>query len=337
MADSEVLSQDEIDALLSHVDSGKVEVGTDESIGSENTQAYDFTGQDRLFSGRMSGLEMINELFAGNLRASLFTLLRRSPEVSVESVKLIKYGEYVQSLTTPSNLNIVRLNPLPGNALIVCNPKLVFSFVECFFGGGGGSRIKLEGREIRAAEMRVVRKTLDLVFADLKDAWDPVLPIEPEYVNSETNPQFVNLVRQSEVVVVSTFHIGVGGDTGYMALAIPYSALEPFEGLLNEGGQNEISGNDAPVAEGEPGSLDRIRDIPVTLSAEIGRTKLSIRNLLQLNQGSVVELDRLVGESLDVHVNGTLVAHGEIVVVNDKFGIRLTDVISAQERVQKLR
>ena len=90
----------------------------------------------------------------------------------------------------------------------------------------------------------------------------------------------------------------------------------------------------SPVADG---NLDTILDIPVTLSMEIGRTKISIKNLLQLNQGSVVELDRVAGEPLDVKVNGTLVAHGEVVVVNEKFGIRLTDVISAQERVKKLR
>jgi flagellar motor switch protein FliN/FliY len=92
-----------------------------------------------------------------------------------------------------------------------------------------------------------------------------------------------------------------------------------------------------PGAGNESGNLDQILDIPVTLAVEIGSTKIAIRNLLQLNQGSVVELDRLAGEPLDVLVNGTLVAHGEVVVVNEKFGIRLTDVISAQERVKKLQ
>jgi flagellar motor switch protein FliN len=93
-----------------------------------------------------------------------------------------------------------------------------------------------------------------------------------------------------------------------------------------------------PLAgSGKPGELDRILDIPITLSVEIGKSKLSIRNLLQLNQGSVVELDRMAGEPLDVLINGTLVAHGEVVVVNEKLGIRLTDVVSAQERVRKLK
>jgi flagellar motor switch protein FliN/FliY len=99
----------------------------------------------------------------------------------------------------------------------------------------------------------------------------------------------------------------------------------------------ELKDAGQPISEDERRKLDTIMDIPVTISMEVGRSQISIRNLLQLNQGSVVELDRIAGESLDVLVNGTLIAHGEVVVVNDKFGIRLTDVISQTERIKKLR
>ncbi|EAR54364.1 flagellar motor switch protein [Photobacterium sp. SKA34] len=99
----------------------------------------------------------------------------------------------------------------------------------------------------------------------------------------------------------------------------------------------ELTDETVPITDDERRKLDTIMDIPVTISMEVGRTQISIRNLLQLNQGSVVELDRIAGESLDVMVNGTLIAHGEVVVVNDKFGIRLTDVISQTERIKKLR
>lgn len=100
---------------------------------------------------------------------------------------------------------------------------------------------------------------------------------------------------------------------------------------------DELTDSAAPISDDERRKLDTIMDIPVTISMEVGRSQISIRNLLQLNQGSVVELDRIAGESLDVMVNGTLIAHGEVVVVNDKFGIRLTDVISQTERIKKLR
>ncbi|MCQ1058311.1 flagellar motor switch protein FliN [Photobacterium sp. ZSDE20] len=113
------------------------------------------------------------------------------------------------------------------------------------------------------------------------------------------------------------------------------------EQATDEGAQpaplEELTDESPPIGEDERRKLDTILDIPVTISMEVGRTQISIRNLLQLNQGSVVELDRVAGESLDVMVNGTLIAHGEVVVVNDKFGIRLTDVISQTERIKKLR
>ncbi len=120
---------------------------------------------------------------------------------------------------------------------------------------------------------------------------------------------------------------------------------EQAEAEADEGGADddvqvaeldELS-DDAPITQDEKKKLDTILDIPVTISMEVGRSQISIRNLLQLNQGSVVELDRVAGEPLDVLVNGTLIAHGEVVVVNDKFGIRLTDVISQIERIKKLR
>lgn len=100
---------------------------------------------------------------------------------------------------------------------------------------------------------------------------------------------------------------------------------------------DELQDTATPMTEEELSRLDSILDIPVTISMEVGRSKINIRNLLQLNQGSVVELERVAGEPLDVLVNGTLIAHGEVVVVNDKFGIRLTDVISQTERIKKLK
>ncbi|HIF9077856.1 TPA: flagellar motor switch protein FliN [Photobacterium damselae] len=115
------------------------------------------------------------------------------------------------------------------------------------------------------------------------------------------------------------------------------AALAEQDAQVQPAPLEELTDDSAPVSDDERRKLDSILDIPVTISMEVGRTQISIRNLLQLNQGSVVELDRVAGESLDVMVNGTLIAHGEVVVVNDKFGIRLTDVISQTERIKKLR
>ena len=131
-----------------------------------------------------------------------------------------------------------------------------------------------------------------------------------------------------------------GMDDWAAAMAEQADAESESEGGDDDGVRvaelDELS-DDAPITQEEKKKLDTILDIPVTISMEVGRSQISIRNLLQLNQGSVVELDRVAGEPLDILVNGTLIAHGEVVVVNDKFGIRLTDVISQIERIKKLR
>ncbi|WP_153913903.1 flagellar motor switch protein FliN [Shewanella sp. TC10] len=125
-------------------------------------------------------------------------------------------------------------------------------------------------------------------------------------------------------------------DTDDWAAAMAEQALEEAN-VAEQVELDELVDESAPISKEEADKLDSIMDIPVTISMEVGRSFISIRNLLQLNQGSVVELDRVAGEPLDVMVNGTLIAHGEVVVVNDKFGIRLTDVISQTERIKKLK
>jgi flagellar motor switch protein FliN/FliY len=113
------------------------------------------------------------------------------------------------------------------------------------------------------------------------------------------------------------------------------AAADAWEAALADQ-EGELADDDDPTRFASEVNLDHILEVPLTISMEIGRTRISIRNLLQLNQGSVVELDRLAGEPMDVLVNGTLIAHGEVVVVNDKFGIRLTDVVSPVERIKNL-
>ena len=123
----DILSQDEIDALLTGVDSGDVETESDEAIEDGSAKSYDFSSQDRIVRGRMPTLEMINERFARNFRITLFNFLRRSPTISVDGVQMTKFGEYIHSLFMPSNLNLVKVRPLRGTALFVMNPKLVYS------------------------------------------------------------------------------------------------------------------------------------------------------------------------------------------------------------------
>jgi flagellar motor switch protein FliM len=236
----------------------------------------------------MPTLEMINERLARNLRQSLFNMLRRSPLITVEGVQLSKFGEYVHTLLMPSNLNIVHMRPLKGSGLIVCNPKLVFSLVDCFFGGEGRFYNKVEGRDFTLTEMRIVRRFLDIVFRDLEEAWEPVLPVKFEYVNSEVNPQFANIVTPSEVVVVSTFHIDLDAGSGYMHVTLPYSMVEPLRELLDAGVQSDVTEKDERWSQI---LREEVKTAKVKLNATLTRTELSVRDVLAFEPGMIVPVE----------------------------------------------
>ena len=176
MAVQDLLSQDEIDALLHGVDDGLVETETDADPTS--VKSYDLTSQDRIVRGKLPTLEMINERFARTWRIGLFNLLRRSADLSVRGIDLIRFGEYMHSLQVPTNLNLVKMKPLRGTALVMFEPRLVFTVVDNFFGGSGKYHTRIEGREFTPTEMRVIQLLLRQTFSDLVDAWAPVMPVD---------------------------------------------------------------------------------------------------------------------------------------------------------------
>ncbi len=221
MAFDDLLSQEEIDALLHGVDEGKVETGGDYPLPEGDIRSYDFSSQDRIVRGRMPTLDMINERFARYFRISLFNLLRRTAEVAIVGTQVLKFSEFIRSQFVPTNLNLIRFKPLRGRALIVMDPTLVFTAVDNYFGGSGRFYNKIEGREFTPMEMRVIRILLELAFKDLREAWKPVMEIHPEYIHSEVNPQFANIVSPSDIVINATVHIELEGGGGIFILHCP--------------------------------------------------------------------------------------------------------------------
>ena len=188
----DILSQEEIDALLHGVDDGDINIESD--IVQGDFSDYDLTSQDRIIRGRMPTLELINERFARQTRVSLFNMLRRSAEVSIGGVQVQKFGEYIQTLYVPTSLNMVRMQPLRGMALFVFEAKLVFKLVDNFF-GGDGHHAKVDGREFTPTELRVVQMLLDQAFKDLEEAWKPLFDINFDCIGSEVNPAMANIVE----------------------------------------------------------------------------------------------------------------------------------------------
>jgi flagellar motor switch protein FliM len=285
MSSEKILDQDEIDALIHGVDSGAV--STEAPPGPGEIRNYDFQNQMRIVRGRMPTLEMINERFARLFRVSLYNLLRRSPEISVAPVNIKKFSEYVHTLHVPTNLNIVKINPFRGTALIVLDPKLVFAVVDNFF-GGTGRHAKIEGREFTATEQRIIHMMLRNVFADLHEAWSHIANIEVDYIQSEINPHFANIVSPSEIVVVTSFHVELDGGGGELHVTMPYAMIEPMREVLDSGMASDR------VEKDERWALtlrDEIADAEVELTTLLGRTNITLGDLINLKPGDILSCD----------------------------------------------
>jgi flagellar motor switch protein FliM len=296
MAMQDLLSQDEIDALLHGVDDGLVQ--TDAPAVPGSVKSYDLTSQDRIVRGRMPTLEMINERFARYTRVSMFNMLRRSADVAVGGVQVMKFGEYIHSLYVPTSLNLVKVKPLRGTALFILDAKLVFKLVDNFF-GGDGRHAKIEGREFTPTELRVVRMVLDQAFVDLKEAWQAVLEVTFEFINSEVNPAMANIVGPSEAVVVSTFHVEMDGGGGDLHVAMPYSMVEPIREMLDAGFQSDLDDQDERWIKA---LREDVLDVSVPLSATVVRRQLKLRDILHMQPGDVIPVD--LPEELIMRANG---------------------------------
>lgn len=281
----DLLSQDEIDALLHGVDDGDIDTEDEQSEGG--IRSYDLASQDRIVRGRMPTLEMINERFARYTRISLFNLLRRNADVSTGGVQIMKFGEYIHTLYVPTSLNIVKMRPLRGAGLFIFDAKLVFKLVDNFF-GGDGRHAKIEGREFTPTENRVVQMVLQQVFIDMKEAWNAVFKVDFEYINSEVNPAMANIVSPSEVVVISTFHIELDGGGGDLHLALPYSMIEPMRELLDAGVQSDVDEVDERWANT---IRDDLLDAYVPLNTTVLENKISLRKVSNLKVGDIIPVD----------------------------------------------
>lgn len=318
---NDLLSQDEIDALLHGVDSGKVDT-TPAPAAPGEARPFDFTSQERIVRGRMPTLEMVNERFARLFRISLFNMLRRTPELTVVGIETVKFSEYTHSLFVPTSLNLIRVKPLRGTALCIFEPRLVFTVVDNFFGGDGRLPTKIEGREFTPTEMRVIQLLLRQVFADQQEAWSPVLGLDFEYLNSEVNPHFANIVSPGEIVVVCKFKIELEGGGGHLHLTFPYSMLEPIRDLLDAGIQSDRGDKDErwPLALRE-----QVRDLEVETSCELLRATMSLRQLTQLKAGDVIPVT--LPRTLELCVEDVPLFRGSFGIANGRNAVRVQEVI----------
>lgn len=326
MSANDLLSQEEIDALLHGVDNGDVATESDVSDAG-GINSYDFTSQDRIVRGRLPTLEMINERFARLFRTSLFNMLRRTADLAVSGIQMQKFSEFVHSLFVPTSLNMIRVAPLRGKGLFVIDPKLVFSVVDNYFGGTGRFHTKIEGRDFTPTENRVVQLLLNRAFDDLKQAWRPVFRVEFEYTGSEVNPQFANIVSPSEVVVVTSFHVDLESGGGDFHICMPYSMVEPIRELLDAGVQSDRGERDE---RWERSLREEILSAKIELSSTLADVQMSLRQLAGLKKGDIIPFD--MPEEVEVDAAEVPVFKGRLGVSDGNYALKVTQWLKKSRR-----
>jgi flagellar motor switch protein FliM len=320
MADN-FLSQEEVDALLKGVNGDQDEISAPEDTSGVRT--YNLATQERIVRGRMPTLEIINERFARLLRIGLFNFLRRSAEVSVGSVRVSKYSEFIRNLVVPTNLNLIHMKPLRGTALMVFDPGLVFLLVDNLFGGDGRFHTRVEGRDFTQTEQRIIMRILDVVFEAYGKSWEPVYPIEFEYVRSEMNTQFANIATPNEVVVSSTFTIELGPVSGQIHFCMPYSMIEPIRDALTSSLQGEALEVDKRWIRL---MTQQIQVAEVELVAELGHGKANFDDILNMKIGDVIPIT--VPDMVQATVDGVPVMECSYGVFNGQYALKVEKLLA---------
>ncbi|MBA2659130.1 MAG: flagellar motor switch protein FliM [Nitrosospira sp.] len=319
---NDFLSQEEVDALLKGVVSGTD--ATEEAYVPTGFRPYNLATQERIVRGRMPTLEIINERFARLLRLGLFNFMRRSANVTVGPVRAIKFSEFVRNLVVPSNLNLVHVKPLRGTSLFVFDPTLVFLVVDNLFGGDGRCQPQTEGRDFTQTEQRIIQRLLNLVFDSYGKSWQPVYPIEFEYVRAETNTQFANVATPNEVVVATTFEVSFGSAVGEMHICMPYSILEPIRDLLS----SSMQGESLEVDKRWVGRLSKqVQSAEVTMLVDLAHAQVTLDQILNMQVGDVISLD--IPELVTASVDGVPVMECRYGISNGQYALRMEKMLGS--------
>ena len=287
-----VLSQEEIDALLGGLSGGQIE--TSEEIGEEageddsDVQAFDFSDQDRYLRGRLPTLETIHDRFARLLRQSLSTTLRRAVEIQVCSQTVCNFGDFSRCLEKPSSLHILKLDPLKGSGLLVLPARLILTLVGLMFGGDGRLMEISEDRDFTIIEKRVILKNADDICRAYSDSWAPVLPLKVSVGASETNILFVNIAQPNDPVTVVDCDVVIEGNRSSFSICIPYTAIEPIKETLKGSFVSDSLDLDNRVTRHLKMAL---MEAAVEVRAMLGTATITGRDLLQMKTGDVIQLN----------------------------------------------
>ena len=319
---SDFLSQDEVDSLLKGVTGEPDEVAVAPDPPG-TVRPYNMGTQERIVRGRMPTMEILNERFARLFRISLYNLIRRTAEISVGPIRVLKFSEFLRNLPVPTNINIVQAKPLRGNGLFIFDPNLIFLVVDNMFGGDGRFHTRVEGREFTQTEQRIIQQLLAAVFEAYNKAWQAVYALKFEFVRSEMNPQFANIATPNEVVVTTTFDIEFGGVGGAFHVLIPYSMIEPIREQL----YSTTQGDHTVVDKRWQHTLSKqMQSAEIELTAVLGHAQIIFEQVLEMRSGDFIPLE--IADCIMALVDEVPVMQCKYGVFNNQYALKVEKILS---------
>ncbi len=331
---SQVLSQNEVDALLAAVSEGEI-ASNDDGGGSGGggggpkddrvVVVYDLTSQDRIIRGRLPQLEVIYEKFMRSFRVSLSSALRKIATLNLASTDFLKFGEFINTQPMPTCMSVLRFNALRGSALLVIESKLAYALVDNFFGGFDRPYNK-DGKDFTAIELQIIRKVVNLAIGDLEEAWASVEKIDCSFVRTEINPQFVGIVPPTDIVIASTFDVELENANGIITLVIPYSTIEPIKQKLSTGFQVESDQTDKKLWTSV--LQEQLLGTQIDVKVDLGSTEIDVSELMKLRVGDVISLEQDSTGELDVQVEGVKKFKGYYGIHHGSVAVQVTRPIN---------
>lgn len=343
---SDILSQEEIDALMSTIedidDSGDgsgdgsapsaVDIDARHALRvspSRRVTLYDFRRPDRVSKEQIRSLRNLHDKFARNFSSDLSSFLRTITDISLLSVDQMTYGEFLMSLPDPTSFNIISMIPLQGNAVLEINPSLVFPIIDKLLGGQGSPLFTT--REMTSLEKYIVDNVINIVLKDLEEAWKQIVPnIRFKKEVSENSPHIVQVVSQTEVVVLITFEVRFGEATGMINICIPALVLEPVLSKINSQDWM-MSATHGRTGENSLQMLSLVSDIKVTLFVEVGQLQAQLGKIIDLEEGDLIVLPKKSDRPLSVYVNNKLKYYGEAGIYGSKKAVKLTYILTEDD------
>ncbi len=298
---NQILSQDEVDALLKGLDKGEIDTEQEPAELESEYEPFDWNSQGRNLKGSMPLFGLINDRFAMQLKNALSASLRRLAEVEAGPLELIKFEEFQRALPIPTSLHLFKMDPLKGTGMLVLESRLVFNLVEVYLGGSGVGSSKVEGRDFTPIEKKIISKVVDMTFESMEKAWSEVFPIKTSFIRSEENPLGVNVVHPSEYLVSVKLEVEINKPAGHIILCIPYASIQPIRDKLSGGYHQEeedVDKNWVSMVQ------EHLKNVEVQMSVDLGKTHLSVRDFLNMQEGDILILEDAVSSMLIGKIEG---------------------------------